>query len=360
MTIRLLDTADAKAWNAFVAKHFPPVGAFMQSYEWGDFKQKLHGKVMRFAIEEAPGGEKQKTDTAQTQWLGCFQLEIHTLPFGFSYGYAPRGPVLRKDFWDQEKKVDEIFKAISLYLKQQFPHLMFIRFEPPHVKHFSAYEERPLSHPAYYLQPRFNQLVTIAPPEDMLKTFSSDIKHDIRAAERIGTTIRITTELSPAENEAFEGMKIDTLKRSGKSIFPSDTYFTNFLQTFTKPLEKSDTPRLCFFIASNKDGVPVAINLNILFGKTLTYLYGASSTGSISKRAPGYLHWKTMEYAREHDFLYYDLGGVDANQWGGLTYFKRQFGGETLEYIGTVDAVLHPKRYAFYNAFKRRDIASKK
>ncbi len=59
-----------------------------------------------------------------------------------------------------------------------------------------------------------------------------------------------------------------------------------------------------------------------------------------------------MEYARENAFIYYDLGGVDDELWHGLTYFKRQFGGETLEYIGTVDVVLRPSLYALYKKAK--------
>ncbi len=66
-------------------------------------------------------------------------------------------------------------------------------------------------------------------------------------------------------------MKKDTGSRSGKSIFPSDEYFKHFLKNFDAgPQKEIDAkhlrPRLCFFIASNKEGVPVAMNLNLLFG----------------------------------------------------------------------------------------------
>ena len=339
MNIVPLSTQDRVRWNTFVCANFPPVGAFLQSYEWSDFKEALHGKVVRFAIEE--GGE----------WIACFHIEIHSLPFSFSYGYAPRGPVLRKDLYTNKKKLEEVFSYIGTYLKEHFSHLIFVRFEPPLKDIFSCDNSKLFARPSYYVQPRFNQLITIASPEEMLKTFSTDIKHDIRAAERMEITVIHTPVLSQKESDAYEAMKNDTRIRSQKSIFPSENYFAHFLKLFRADADTSG-PRLLYFIACNKAGEPVAMNLNLLYAHTLTYLYGASYTGSASKRAPAYLHWKTMDYARENGFEYYDLGGVDEAHWHGLTYFKRQFGGETLEYMGVIDIVLKPTLYAFYNKIK--------
>ena len=340
MNLLPLSTQDRVRWNTFVCANFPPVGAFLQSYEWGDFKETLHGKVLRFAIEE------------NGTWIACFQMEIHQLPFSFSYGYAPRGPVLKKELYANESKTQEIFTYIAEYLKKHFSHLVFVRFEPPMKNLFPCDKSSLFVQPPYYLQPRFNQLITVGEAAAMLKTMSADIKHDIRAGERIGVVITAKPELSESERAAYEAMKSDTQSRSGKEIFPLDSYFTNFEKTFrTNPADTSG-PQLLFFIASNKEGEPVAINLNLLYASTLTYLYGASLTGSKSKRAPAYLHWKTIEYARENGFSYYDLGGVDETLWHGLTYFKRQFGGETLEYMGILDVVLKPNLYTLYNRIK--------
>jgi lipid II:glycine glycyltransferase (peptidoglycan interpeptide bridge formation enzyme) len=342
MTIITLDDHDKSIWNEFISREFPAVGAFLQSWEWGSFKRLLYGDVRRFAVVEDGSHE----------WLACFQMEFHKLPFGLSYGYMPRGPVLQHILWNDEDKAVEVFSYIREYIRKAFPYLVFVRVEPASAKQLKLYTSTPFAKLSHYVQPRFNQLITLAGQDELLKTFSNDIRHDIRAAERLGVTVEVKPALTPEENEAFEVMKADTRARSNRNIFPSDSYFVNFLKSFdTKPSSTEQQPYLSFFIAS-KEGKPVAIHLNLLFGKTLTYLYGASYSGDRSKRAPGYLHWKSMLYAGEHNFKYYDLGGVDDKFWHGLTYFKRQFGGETYEYVGTYDMVMRPAPYSLYRMAK--------
>ena len=341
MNIVTLSVAERPKWNAFIAEEFPPVGAFLETWEWGDFKKLLYGKVTRYAIVEGD------------EWLGCFHMETHALPLGFKYGYAPRGPVLKKELWEDDSKVNNIFSCIATYLKQNLAHLIFVRFEPSHKKSFACYEQKPFSKSKNYLQPRFNRLILLAPAEEMLETFAGDVRHDIRAAERNAVIVTDVEKLTEAEEQAFEKMKIDTRNRSHRNIFPSDVYFSHLLESFkTASNDETYRPFLRFFIAS-KQGVPVAIYLSVLFADTLTYLYGASYSGSFSKRSPAYLHWKAMLYAESRSLRYYDLGGVDETAWKGLTYFKKQFGGETLEYIGTVNAVLRPISYVFYLFFKK-------
>ncbi|MBI3627031.1 hypothetical protein HY224_03225, partial [Candidatus Uhrbacteria bacterium] len=41
--------ADKKIWNDFVARHALD-GGFLQSWEWGEFQEKLGRKVWRMAV----------------------------------------------------------------------------------------------------------------------------------------------------------------------------------------------------------------------------------------------------------------------------------------------------------------------
>lgn len=340
MKIINVSAEEKEKWNYFVTEHFPPVGAFLQSFEWGEFKATLNLKIERYALVE------------KGRWLACFQLEIHTLPFGLQYAYAPRGPLFRKDI-STDGEVNTLFTFIASYIQEKYRSYIFVRFEPPYHHVLDCYKVKPFKVLSYYLQPKYNQIIGAeTTEEELLKKMSRDIKHDIRAAERIGVVVEMKSSLDQNEKLAFEVMKSDTKKRSGKNIFPSDLYFTNLINTFGGyKLSNNKKPSLRFFVA-NKDGTPVAIYVAIFFAHTATYLYGASYSGTVSSRAPAYLHFRAITGSHKEGFQYYDLGGVDKALWPGLTYFKQQYGGETFEYIGTIDIVIRPILYRVYAFIK--------
>lgn len=328
-------------WNQFVAEHFPPVGAFLQTWQWGDFKQEMDLRIERYAITE------------NGKWIGCFQLEIHSLPLGMKYGYAPRGPVLKKKIWADDVYANEVLNQLSKTAMEKFPHLAFIRFEPPYHKVLSSYTKKPFRLLSYYLQPKYNQTIPLDEEAQILSQMSNDVKHDIRSAERLEIVTESKATLTELEASAFEEMKLETAGRSGKNIFPSSIYFANLLEKLgTMNTGEYHQPYLKFFVAT-KGGLPVALYMAVFFACTVTYLYGASYSGAKSKRAPAYLHFKAMLHAKEEGYKYYDLGGVDQKLWPGLTYFKKQFGGKTMEYAGTIDLVIKPTYYFLYTLAKR-------
>ncbi len=327
-------------WNQFVTEHFPPVGAFLQSWEWGDFKHEMNLSVHRYAVTE------------NGKWIGCFQMEIHSLPFGLRYGYAPRGPVFKKKIMADEKLANDTYEKLAKTLLKKFPKLAFIRFEPPHHRTLPCYNKKPWKHLSYYLQPRYNQTIALHDEEKIMFEMSSDVKHDIRSAKRLEITTEAKHYLTEGEKLAFEEMKIETAGRSGKNIFPSSMYFAHLLDKLgTVKSVSNHEPYLKFFVAS-KGGLPIALYMAVFFACTVTYLYGASYSGTKSKRAPAYLHFMAMLHAKEEGYKYYDLGGVDQKLWPGLTYFKKQFGGKTMEYAGTIDLVMKPLRYRLYSLAK--------
>lgn len=331
----------------------------MQCWEWGEFK-KMNGRVHveRFIIQKNARGD----------WKGVFAVEFHSLYLGTSYVYSPRGPVLEKHIWKNENEVEKIFHAIKTHLGIAYPKILFIRLEPSYKKRFAFYSTRPFLLPREYIQPRLNQVVDITPKnEDIMAAFSRDMRHDLRAAEKRGLTFSHKTSLTPGEIEAFHAMKHDTTVRSGKTIYPSQHYFDNLDSIFSKKdastgasasvggstgASVSTSAYTLYHIVSVHDE-PVALYITIYFGTTATYLYGGSYSGKKAKRAPAYLHWVTMLYARGKGYHYYDLGAVDEKLWPGLTYFKKQFGGATTEYVGNIDIILRPYLYVAYTLGKK-------
>src|SRR3989344_5645034 len=112
-------TAQGRAgWNLFVREHYPPIGAFMQTWEWGEFQKALGRKVERFFV-----GPSRKPDAS-------FMLVHYALPMGYSYGYIPRGPVMARHAAGEEVSLG-VFESIKQWAQKHLPHLLFLRLEPP-------------------------------------------------------------------------------------------------------------------------------------------------------------------------------------------------------------------------------------
>src|SRR4051812_43953655 len=101
-----------KLWNEFVRLHYPPVGAFIQTWEWGVFQEKMGRKITRYFIKK---GENV---------VAAFTLIHHSLPFGFKYGYAARGPVIAQT---ELPNSPEMIEQIREWSKKEFPELIFVR-----------------------------------------------------------------------------------------------------------------------------------------------------------------------------------------------------------------------------------------
>ena len=97
--MKFIDNVDIKRYREFESKH--KKSHFLQSYEWGQFCKDAKGQVPRYVGMEDNDGNLVAS---------CLIL-LRRTPFGFSYGYAPRGFVL-----DYSNK--DVINEFTNYLKQ--------------------------------------------------------------------------------------------------------------------------------------------------------------------------------------------------------------------------------------------------
>jgi len=332
------------AWNMFVKNNYPLVGAFMQTWEWGEFKQSIGRKIERYFLYDSDGNEP----------IAAFTLVHHLLPFGFSYGYIPRGPVIATNHITKLKVLD-IFKAIKNWAKQNFPNLIFLRLEPP-ISQISLEENGSgFSVPNYYIQPRYNMGISLEPSEEeIMASFHSSTRHNIRVAEKRGVTAAMKPSMAEADYDLFFNMVEDVAKRNGgKNAYPNRAYFHSLFKTILIATEAHDANNLSIgAFYGYQYGRPAAIHFVLFFGDTATYLFGASYTDRLPSKVETYLHWATMKEAKRRSMKLYDLGGIDENCWPTLTKFKRQFHGKEFHYIGNVDIPMRPIMYRAYNILR--------
>jgi lipid II:glycine glycyltransferase (peptidoglycan interpeptide bridge formation enzyme) len=323
-------------WNAFVEQNYPPIGAFMQTWEWGEFQEMIGRKIGRYAVKD--GGET----------IAMFTLVHYTWRFGFSYGYIPRGPVFLNDSADNAVA---IFSAIKEWVRKAFPDFMFVRMEPPFSSFDLSVLNKDFSIPKYYIQPRFNTAVPLTLGDDVTLQFHSSTRSNVTRAEKRGVSAKVVDVLTIDEYEQFMVMMQETAARNGaKNIYPNNDYLKSFIASFQILGSKSDStkPSLGIFFGYHHERL-AAINLVVFFAGTATYLYGASYTKNLNSKITTYLHTVGMQEAKKRGYLYYDIGAIDQKRWSTLTNFKRQFRGDEFEYIGNIDIPLKKFLYFLYN-----------
>ncbi|MBI2055724.1 MAG: peptidoglycan bridge formation glycyltransferase FemA/FemB family protein [Candidatus Sungbacteria bacterium] len=342
-TIRNVTVESRDAWNRFLGENYPPIGAFMQTWEWGAFQESLGRKVGRFFLTD--GGENA---------AAAFTLVRHSLPLGLSYGYVPRGPVMKKHDAEGEASLG-LLKTIRAWARENFPRFVFLRLEPPLFSSVAELGDHGFHIPPYYVQPRHNLAVALDKTEDeIVQGFHPSTRSNIRRAERRGVTVEMKRMSEDDYNQFFLMARDTTLRNSGKNTYPSPDYFRSLVKTIPPLTEIYNPEQLSLGIFYGYQyGQPAAAHFVLFFGKTATYLYGASFSDRLRSKVSTYLHWAAMREAKRRGLEYYDIGGIDEARWPTLTAFKRQFRGNEFHYIGNVDIPLRPAVYHVYNLFRK-------
>jgi lipid II:glycine glycyltransferase (peptidoglycan interpeptide bridge formation enzyme) len=339
MTIEEASKNDKKTWNDFVSGHYPPIGGFMQSWEWGVFQEKLGRDMARYFVMDSG------------RPIAAFTLTHHDLPMGMRYGYAARGPVVAAS---HAGKVSEICAAIRSWAAKEFPDLLFMRLEPPVVEAPADLSKHApsLRIPSYYIQPRYNLAVPVdKTEEEILGSLHPSTRSNINRAQKRGVEVEMLDNIAPGEYEHFKGMMKDTIQRnSGTNAYPSDSYFDALFATMAESEGTEGLSLGAFY--GRQNGEPAATHFVLFFGDTATYLYGAARTKHLRSKVPTYLHWAAMREAKRRGMKYYDLGGIDEKRWPKLTDFKRQFRGKEFSYVGNIDIPLRPLAYRAYNLLR--------
>lgn len=345
-TIRPVDVNDKKDWNKFVKDNHPAVGAFLGTWEWGDFQEKLGWKTGRFLVRES-----DKT-------AAVFTIVRYPSALGLHHVYMHRGPIISKEYVKDEIADFEILRAIQRWAKTNLKSAMFLRMEPSLLSISDDIEKYGFHRPSYYVQPRYNAAVSLTPSEDeIFADFHPSTRSNLRRSPKRGATVEMKKSLTDKDFDQFYSMIESTSKRNhGKNAYPN----MNYLRTlFSKipildPDEEYDPVSLHSGIFwGYQNGEPAAAHFVIFFGDTATYLFGASFADKLNSKIETYLHWTAMQEAKGIGMRYYDLGGVDDQIWPSLTDFKRQFRGEEIEYIGNIDIPIQPELYYVYNFFRK-------
>jgi len=304
-------------WNDLVKTYAPPFGAFLQSWEWGEFQASLGRKVER-VHRTSPNGVLMS------------QAVKMDLPFGQFYWYLPKGPL---GTMSSTKMLD--------LLREELSDAMFLRIEPSEPSSLLQVPE---------VQPGTTLVIDLRPPRaELLKAMHSKTRYNIRLSERKGVSCKFV-ELDAFED--FLRLLSQTTKRDAFASHP-DSYYKKMLDV----LEKGDVKaRLAMAFFEDR---PLAANIVVDFQGTRTYLHGATSNLHRNVMSQYALHWYLMADAKQRGLHKFDFWGVaseeadDAHPWKGITRYKKSYGGSVQGMPGTYDFPMRHLWYSMYRSVKK-------
>ncbi len=342
---------DKELWNKFVLEQG---GSFLQSWEWGDFQEKVGRQVFRLV-----------NDSWQVQFIEM------PLPFGKKYWYCPRGPVTVGQISDLicQEIIEEAKKTAD-------KNVMFFRVcpaWPADLELAAKFEILGLKKLRYNIEPVQTLILDISQSEKgLLAQMHSKWRYNIGLARKKGVKVKIVNAGEPDFEKYFEDfwrLMMQTAKRQKirvhekeyyrKQLNPPQPSLSAGQAGFKKEGDSSlyerevgrDFTSLLFIAEHNKK--VIAANIVNFFGPRATYLHGASDNEQRSLMAPHLLQWEQIRAAKKFGCTQYDFWGIDEKKWPGVTRFKLGFGGQPVKYIGTWDYALDKKWYLLYRGVQK-------
>jgi len=319
--------SDKNEWNNFLAQS---VGSFLQSFEWGEFRQGSEGatgsNVLRLRVVD--NGEV------------LLQSQVIKESFSFkSYFYIPFGPVFENNISAKQKQnaLNSLFKKIKELAINEG--CVFLRVEPTvslgvvnGFKILSALKR---------VQPRKTLILDLSKTEEELqKDFKQKTRQNINFALKSGVEVVKKKNLF----EDFYKLMQKTKERREFGIH-SRLYYENILKISEGRVQSE------LFSALFK-GKVINSAIALFFGNRATTLHAGSDYEYRHFKSANLLYWEIILEAKRRGLKELDFWGIDEKKWPGITIFKKGFGGEEFEYPQGIDIVFQEFWYSVYKIIK--------
>jgi lipid II:glycine glycyltransferase (peptidoglycan interpeptide bridge formation enzyme) len=339
MLVREVLPEEKEAYNSVVTH---PV----QSWEWGEFRQKTGKKVIRLGVYDV------SSKSGKTKLISGFQLTVHPIyNLPYTMLYFPRGPMPDKIMLEALKKLGQ--KENAIFVKME-PNIFLPAVAPNgmtgqtgafgQIRKFLAENDTIPGRPQFT---KYSFVIDLTKSEeDLLKNMKPKTRYNIKVAQKHG--VKVAIDNSPEAFWQFSKLYFETAARQ-KYYGRTPEYY----QIMKNILVPAGIEHL--FLASFNNETLIA-DIFFAFNNVLYYPYGSSSTLH-RETMPAYaVFWEAIKFAKKKGFKSFDMWGslgpnADENDpWFGFHRLKEGFGGTLVEYIGTYDLIINPLLYKLFNA----------
>lgn len=209
--------------------------------------------------------------------------------------------MIRKHLKNLQKKHGEIAKKYRAFIFRLDPDVLASDEEFKNIITELGYKtKKNIKDISQVLQPKYVFRLDLRnkTEEELLQSFESKTRYNIRLAGRKGVKVRIGTR---------DDLSIfyDIMKTTGSR----DDFFIRPLSYFQKIYDEMGEEHARVYIAEY-EGEPIAATLPIYYGDKVWYLYGGSSNKH-RNLMPNYLiQWEMIKWAMEEKCNWYDFRGV--------------------------------------------------
>jgi lipid II:glycine glycyltransferase (peptidoglycan interpeptide bridge formation enzyme) len=296
----------------------------LQSFEWGEFREKTGLKVIRRGVVK-----ENKIEMA-------YQMTIHKIPgLKMNIGYLPKGYLPTNDLLADLKEIGKIENCAYIQLEPNVER----NNEENNLKNLGL---MPSFRPLF---PKYTFVLDLEPAEEeLLKKFHQKTRYNIRVAQKHG--VEITEDDTQKGFEDYLKLVEETTKR--QRFYAHSRKYQEFLWETLK--NKKNGLRAHLFLAKYKNKTLAAWML-FIFGDTLYYPYGASSSENRETMASNLMMWEAIRFGKKQGLSKFDMWGslgpdADKNDpWYGFHRFKEGYAPRLVEFVGDYDYVLNPSLY---------------
>lgn len=299
---------EADEWDADLAKVASPA-PLLQSWAWGQVQSETGWSVER--LHDASRGAMA---SVQVRKVGPAKE-----------AYVPRGPVpATRDAltwlveWSRSNGIARLIvePEASEELEEVLVELGFAKTRA--------------------VQPQHTRVLKLLPPEELLATFRHGRRYNIRTGLKRGVVVEEGKDASELARQSAAVERRESIHLPGRRYYQLLLDLLPWCRTYTARAPEKREPLATVLVARH--------------GGRAYSLFAGRSGAHRELMGNDLAWWAAISAAAEAGCTDFDLWGIPppksgpGHPWHGLGFFKSEFGGEEIGYVGAWELVLSPAR----------------
>lgn len=306
----------------------------LQSWEWGEFREKTGLSVVRLGLFE---GKTIKEG---------YQITIHPLPKTHFYiGYFPKGPMPNKAMLNALRKLGKDRNLVMIKLE---PNVGIKVSTQDSTKAFPEIHKFLIQNNCKEGRPIFAQFtfeIDLTKSEDeLLKQTKEKTRYNFRLAQK--KEVKVFEDNSDRAFAWYLKILKETARRQ-KFYYHDDEYHQKMWQSMRNA-------NIAHLLLAKYKGEIIVTWILFVFNNILYYPYGASTAKYKEVMASNLVMWEAIKFGKKLGCKKFDLWGSlgpnynPKDPWAGFHRFKEGYGGDLVEFLGSYDLVINSPLYPFY------------